>query len=143
LTFLVATQKLGTACIEAVKVGGQRRAHPYDGQIQKQLYAASEQVVERVEEVLAALHEGSRGTQACINAANTVSGIIGDLDTTILFATSGSLNHTSPNAPQRPLDANGHRDTIVKTAKALVEDTKALVTGAASNQVSEHLVTSS
>lgn len=49
-------------------------------------------MVERVQEVLAALHEGSRGTQACINAANTVSGIIGDLDTTIMFATAGSLN---------------------------------------------------
>lgn len=97
--------------------------------------------MERVEEVLAALHEGSRGTQACINAANTVSGIIGDLDTTILFATSGSLNQTSPKAPQRPMDANEHRDTIVKTAKALVEDTKALVTGAASNQVTWILTT--
>lgn len=73
----VATQKLGTACIEIVKTGGQRRAHPYDERIQKQLYAASEYVIERIEEVLATLHEGSRGTQACINAANTVSGIIG------------------------------------------------------------------
>lgn len=33
--------------------------------------------MERVREVLAALCEGSRGTQACINAAQTVSGIIG------------------------------------------------------------------
>lgn len=33
--------------------------------------------MERVREVLAALSEGSRGTQACINAAQTVSGIIG------------------------------------------------------------------
>lgn len=56
------------------------------------LSRGSQTVVERVQEVLAALHEGSRGTQACINAANTVSGIIGDLDTTIMFATAGSLN---------------------------------------------------
>lgn len=49
-------------------------------------------VVERIQEILATLHEGSKGTQACINAANTVSGIIGDLDTTIMFATAGSLN---------------------------------------------------
>lgn len=74
--------------------------------------------------MLAALQEGSRGTQACINAANTVSGIIGDLDTTIMFATSGSLN------PQRGApDFGNHRETILKTAKALVEDTKALVAG--------------
>jgi len=45
-----------------------------------------------VSNVLLALQVGSRGTQACINAASTVSGIIGDLDTTIMFATAGSLN---------------------------------------------------
>ncbi|KAK5981052.1 VBS domain-containing protein [Trichostrongylus colubriformis] len=90
---------------------------------------SSRVVVERVNAVLASLHEGSKGTQACINAANTVSGIIGDLDTTILFATSGSLNVAGE---QR--DFNEHRVTIIKTAKALVEDTKALVAGAASNQ---------
>ncbi|KAI6238292.1 BMA-TLN-1, isoform b [Aphelenchoides fujianensis] len=129
----VAVQKLGTACIGTVKIAGHRRAHPYDEQIHKQLYAAADTTVERVEEVLAALHEGSRGTQACINAANTVSGIIGDLDTTILFATSGSLNQTSPNQ-RTPADAAEHRNAITKTAQALMEDTKALVTGAASNQ---------
>ena len=42
--------------------------------------------------VLASLQAGSRGTQACINAASTVSGIIADLDTTIMFATAGTLN---------------------------------------------------
>lgn len=47
---------------------------------------------------------GSKGTQACINAANTVSGIIGDLDTTILFATSGSLNPAA-----HPGDFTTHR----------------------------------
>jgi talin len=46
----------------------------------------------QVSYVLAALQAGSRGTQACINAASTISGIIGDLDTTIMFATAGTLN---------------------------------------------------
>ena len=49
-------------------------------------------VLFQVSKVLAALQAGSRGTQACINAASTVSGIIGDLDTTIMFATAGTLN---------------------------------------------------
>lgn len=39
-----------------------------------------------------ALQAGSRGTQACIDAASTVSGIIGDLDTTIMFASAGTLS---------------------------------------------------
>jgi len=40
---------------------------------------------------MAAVQAGSRGTQACINAASTVSGIIADLDTTIMFAQAGTL----------------------------------------------------
>ncbi|WKX89798.1 hypothetical protein Q1695_009001 [Nippostrongylus brasiliensis] len=125
----VAVQKLGTSCIDTVKVAGQRRSHPTDQRTHRELVDNSRVVIERVNAVLASLHEGSKGTQACINAANTVSGIIGDLDTTILFATSGSLNVTGE---QR--DFNEHRVAIIKTAKALVEDTKALVAGAASNQ---------
>ena len=42
--------------------------------------------------MLSALNAASTGTHALENAANTVSGIIGDLDTTILFATAGTLN---------------------------------------------------
>ena len=78
---------------------------------------------------MAALQAGSRGTQACINAASTVSGIIGDLDTTILFATAGTLH--AENEDESFAD---HRENILKTAKALVEDTKTLVAGAASSQ---------
>ncbi|CAJ0563615.1 unnamed protein product, partial [Mesorhabditis spiculigera] len=109
----VSVQKLGMSCTERTK---------------KELHEHSQEVVERVQEVLAVLNMERKGTQACINAANTVSGIIGDLDTTILFATSGSLNATDT------LSFAQHRDQILKTAKALVEDTKALVAGAASNQ---------
>ena len=42
--------------------------------------------------VLSALNAANQGTHALENAANTVSGIIGDLDTTIMFASSGTLN---------------------------------------------------
>lgn len=46
----------------------------------------------QVAQLLQVLQDGARGTQACINAAHTVSGIIGDLDTTIMFASAGTLN---------------------------------------------------
>jgi talin len=78
----------------------------------------------QVSQVLAALQAGSRGTQACINAASTVSGIIGDLDTTIMFATAGTLHAENENE-----SFADHRENILKTAKALVEDTKTLVAG--------------
>lgn len=86
-------------------------------------------VLFQASQVLAALQASSRGTQACINAASTVSGIIGDLDTTILFATAGTLH--AENEDESFAD---HRENILKTAKALVEDTKTLVAGAASSQ---------
>ena len=42
--------------------------------------------------VLSALQAGNKGTQACITAASAVSGIIADLDTTIMFASAGTLH---------------------------------------------------
>lgn len=135
-----SVQKLGTTCIELVKHNNQRKRHPTDNRTQQQLGHISQNVQDRVREVLANLNEGSRGTQACINAAQTVSGVIGDLDTTIIFATSGTLN-TPFAVPESQIQANQqlhtfseHREAIIRTARALVEDTKALVSGAASNQ---------
>lgn len=46
----------------------------------------------QVSMVLSALQAGNKGTQACITAASSVSGIIADLDTTIMFASAGTLN---------------------------------------------------
>jgi hypothetical protein len=45
-----------------------------------------------------------------------------------MFATAGTLN------PENDETFDDHRDDILKTAKALVEDTKTLVAGAASSQ---------
>lgn len=47
---------------------------------------------QQVSHVLASLQAGNRGTQACITASSAVAGIIADLDTTIMFATAGTLN---------------------------------------------------
>merc|ERR1712106_951383 len=86
-------------------------------------------VGERCANVLSSLNAIARGTHALENAANTVSGILGDLDTTIMFATAGTLNADADDEVFAD-----HRENILKTAKALVEDTKTLVAGAASSQ---------
>ncbi|XP_071545978.1 talin-2 isoform X1 [Panulirus ornatus] len=124
-----SVHELGQACIELVKAGGSCQAAPRDTFCQRDLSESARQVKEKASHVLAALQAGSRGTQACINAASTVSGIIGDLDTTIMFATAGTLN-----AEKEGENFSDHRENILKTAKALVEDTKTLVAGAASSQ---------
>ncbi|XP_034178669.2 talin_middle and talin-RS domain-containing protein rhea isoform X1 [Osmia lignaria lignaria] len=122
-------QELGRACADIVRAAGTCQMSPGDAYAQREVAEQSKIVTEKVSQVLAALQAGSRGTQACINAASTVSGIIGDLDTTIMFATAGTLH--AENEGDTFAD---HRENILKTAKALVEDTKTLVAGAASSQ---------
>ncbi|CAG2187707.1 TLN [Mytilus edulis] len=119
---------LGKSCIELVQDSGNLQSNPGDTYAQRDLADHARSVNEKVAFVLASLQAGSRGTQACINAASTVSGIIADLDTTIMFATAGTLNREGEES------FTDHRENILKTAKALVEDTKTLVAGAASNQ---------
>lgn len=119
---------LGNACIDLIKAGGQCQIKS-DSMAQHDISERTRTVNEKVSQVLATLQSGSRGTQACINAASTVSGIIGDLDTTIMFATAGTLH-----AEDEHDTFADHRENILKTAKALVEDTKTLVAGAASSQ---------
>ncbi|XP_050033509.1 talin-2 isoform X1 [Dermacentor andersoni] len=122
-------QDLGKACISLTKSAGACQSSPGDIYTQRELAENARFVSEKVSHIMAALQAGSRGTQACINAASTVSGIIGDLDTTIMFATAGTL-HSEKEGDQFV----DHRENILKTAKALVEDTKTLVAGAASSQ---------
>lgn len=118
---------LGRSVGALIKAGGSG-CRPDDTMQQSEISRSARDVSDKVSHVLAALQAGSRGTQACINAASTVSGVIGDLDTTIMFATAGTLH----------ADGDGqfgdHRELILKTAKALVEDTKVLVAGAAGTQ---------
>lgn len=121
-------QALGLAIIDLIRAGGQCQINN-DSIAQNEVTDCSRVVNEKVSQVLATLQSGSRGTQACINAASTVSGIIGDLDTTIMFATAGTLR-----AEDEHDTFADHRENILKTAKALVEDTKTLVAGAASSQ---------
>uniref|UniRef100_T1K2Z5 I/LWEQ domain-containing protein n=2 Tax=Tetranychus urticae TaxID=32264 RepID=T1K2Z5_TETUR len=124
-----SVQELGSACIQLTKATGPVQDDPDDFRAQKDVTEQTRNVSEKASYVLAALQAGSRGTQACINAASVVSGIIGDLDTTIMFATAGTLNPEDPNDTFA-----AHRESILKCAKALVEDTKALFVGAASDQ---------
>ncbi|XP_075218972.1 talin_middle and talin-RS domain-containing protein rhea isoform X1 [Lycorma delicatula] len=124
-----SVQELGRACFNTVSAAGSVQASPADTLAHRDLSDSAHVLSVKVSQVLAALQAGSRGTQACINAASTVSGIIGDLDTTIMFATAGTLHAENENETFAD-----HRENILKTAKSLVEDTKTLVAGAASSQ---------
>ncbi|KAK6475232.1 talin-2-like isoform X1 [Huso huso] len=121
-------QELGHGCIFLVQKAGALQVTPTDSFTKRELIECARAVTEKVSMVLSALQAGNKGTQACITAASAVSGIIADLDTTIMFASSGTLNAENEES------FADHRENILKTAKALVEDTKMLVSGAASSQ---------
>ncbi|CAK1592968.1 unnamed protein product [Parnassius mnemosyne] len=120
--------ELGEAVSELVRAGGHCRLSAV-AHNQRAVADAARHVNEKVVAVLSALQAGSRGTQACIDAAATIATIIGDLDTTILFASAGTL-HSDKEGDT----FSNHRENILKTAKTLVEDTKTLVGGAAGTQ---------
>ncbi|KAM7406345.1 hypothetical protein PAMP_000727 [Pampus punctatissimus] len=121
-------QDLGHGCIFLVQKAGALQITPSDSFTKRELIDCARTVTEKVSLVLSALQAGNKGTQACITAASAVSGIIADLDTTIMFASAGTLNAENDES------FADHRENILKTAKALVEDTKMLVSGAASGQ---------
>ncbi|XP_053175686.1 talin-2a [Scomber japonicus] len=121
-------QELGHGCIFLVQKAGALHITPSDSITKRELIDCARAVTEKVSLVLSALQAGNKGTQACITAASAVSGIIADLDTTIMFASAGTLNAENEES------FADHRENILKTAKALVEDTKMLVSGAASGQ---------
>ncbi|XP_053720526.1 talin-2 isoform X2 [Synchiropus splendidus] len=121
-------QDLGHGCIYLVQKAGSLQITPSDSYTKRELIDCARTVTEKVSLVLSALQAGNKGTQACITAASAVSGIIADLDTTIMFASAGTLN------TEHEESFADHRENILKTAKALVEDTKMLVSGAASGQ---------
>uniref|UniRef100_A0AAY4DRI7 Talin 1 n=2 Tax=Denticeps clupeoides TaxID=299321 RepID=A0AAY4DRI7_9TELE len=120
--------ELGYSCTGLVSKAGALQCSPNDTITKKELIDSARKVSEKVSHVLAALQAGNRGTQACITAASAVSGIIADLDTTIMFATAGTLNRENAET------FADHRENILKTAKLLVEDTKKLVSGAGASQ---------
>ncbi|XP_041458339.1 talin-1-like isoform X4 [Lytechinus variegatus] len=124
-----SVQDLGNSCIGLIKEAGNVQGNPTDKISKKALSDKARDTCEKANFVMAALQAGSRGTQACIDAASTVSGIIGDLDTTIMFASAGTLS-AEPDIGS----FGDHRENILKTARALVEDTKTLVSGAADSQ---------
>ncbi|XP_064075627.1 talin-1 isoform X3 [Vanessa tameamea] len=124
----VSAVELGEAVSELVRAGGRCRLSAAPPQ-RRAVADAARAVNEKAVAVLSALQAGSRGTQACIDAAATIATILGDLDTTILFASAGTLQSDKEGDT-----FSNHRENILKTAKTLVEDTKTLVGGAAGSQ---------
>lgn len=62
-----------------------------------------------------ALKLGSKGTQACSEAISTILGIVGELETTAMFAAAGALYPDAAGAGGRSFAE--HRVKILEEAK--------------------------
>ncbi|ESN92443.1 hypothetical protein HELRODRAFT_115799 [Helobdella robusta] len=124
----VTIQQLGKHCIGLVQNAGSLQCNPNDSFAKKELGSQAKKVIEDATDIMTILQSSARGTQACITAISTMNGIMADLDTTIMFASAGTLSAESADS------FSNYREGILKMAKELVEDTKTLVSGAALNQ---------
>lgn len=121
--------ELGQACFGLVKAAGIVHGSPNDNLRKKELIDNARTACDKANQAISALRAGAKGTQACIDAGVTVSSIISDLDTTMTFASVGSI-------VSEPTDESfaDHRESIREEAKNLVENTKALTTAAVGDQ---------
>eukprot|EP00123_Amoebidium_parasiticum_P019071 comp24336_c0_seq6/m.46161 comp24336_c0_seq6/g.46161 ORF comp24336_c0_seq6/g.46161 comp24336_c0_seq6/m.46161 type:complete len:710 (-) comp24336_c0_seq6:415-2544(-) len=126
---LGATRQLGSSTVGLVGVCKQLQANPEDFDARKQVSACSQQVSADVAKLFGALQQGAKGIRACENAVQALEGLVGDLNTTAMFASAGSLTK------ENPADTfNGHKDELSAHAKDLVETTKGLVASASGSQ---------
>ncbi len=124
-----STQELGKCSVALVQAAGGLQRAPEDRTLRSDLDEQVAAVGNRLLGLLHALHQSAKGTQACIGADAAVSAIVADLNTVTMFATAGTLR------PDSDTDTFGnHRESVLRTAKTLVEDTKALVAGSNSDQ---------
>ena len=77
-------------------------------------------VLSQISYVVMALKSGSRGTQACSEAISTIMGIVGDLETTAMFAAAGALYADAAGAGAGKSFAE-HREKILKEAKVCLD----------------------
>lgn len=87
----IEVRDLGKSCIDFVKNAWKVQCDINDPSISCLLHKNIRSVKEKVSFVLKALQSGSGDIQTCIKAKIAVSGIIADLDTTLMFANIGSL----------------------------------------------------
>jgi len=126
------TQELVKSTMTLVHTAGQLQNTSSDRTLRSELNEQAETVAARLLAVLHSFHMSARGTQTCIHADASVSGIVADLNTVIMFATAGTLKSDIDQ------DSFGnHREAILRTAKTLVEDTKALVSTSGCGQVNQ------
>jgi talin len=128
--FIIFYQLLKKALVDLISLAGRLQNNSTDKTLRKDLLDQIELVNKRIHYLLHSFQTSAKGTQACINADNSVLGIIADLNTVIMFATAGTLKSDSDSD-----SFSNHRESVLRTAKTLVEDTKSLVSAAGSGNI--------
>lgn len=83
---------LGECTVSLVQASADVKANPEDVAARKDLSDNAKYILEKVAQVLSSLQAGAMGAQACNEAIATIAGIVGDLETTAMFAAAGALS---------------------------------------------------
>lgn len=125
-----AVRELGLACGHLVEHAGMLHRRPEDVNSKQEFTQQARSVVRQVNTVMQQLQQGSRGTQACINASNAVEDTLTDLETTLMFASAGSL------ASEEDASFSQQQPVICDSAQSLIERTKTLLAASTKSQIS-------
>lgn len=133
----ICTQELGKACIDLIHLAGrvqqEQDSSQLDKILRKELLDHIDIVQKLSQNLLHSFKTSAKGTQACISANSSVNGIIADLNTVIMFATAGTLKAETDSD-----SFSNHRESVLRSAKTLVEDTKSLVSASGTTVIDQN-----
>jgi talin len=136
-------QDLGKSCIDLIHLTGQYQNENNGNEVDNsELLNQCRLVDSHAQELLNSFNHPSgasgensnAGAQACANAESAITGILADLSTVCMFATSGTLKS---DADSEDDSFGNHREAVLRSAKTLVEDTKALVSASGAQQIDQ------
>jgi talin len=130
-SLLKAAQELGEVLVQLVKDGAAVQGAPKDKELYRDLNSQVKLVSENISRVLVSIKQGAVGTEACIQAVNIIQALVNDLETSAMFASTGSFN--AEDYGQKISSTQGCQQLLL-IGKELVNDTKSLVSSAGGSQ---------
>ncbi|KCV69929.1 hypothetical protein H696_03395 [Fonticula alba] len=135
-SILDAVRLLGGSMIRLLDSSKLVAANPNDMQARSKAGTSSREATTNVSRLVAAVKTGSKGVQACEHALFVIDDILADLDTTLMFASSGTLD---PIGQSQPF---GHyKEPIAGVTRELAGNVKALLESI--SQTQDHLAEAS
>eukprot|EP00092_Neocalanus_flemingeri_P085334 GFUD01107374.1.p1 GENE.GFUD01107374.1~~GFUD01107374.1.p1 ORF type:complete len:1009 (+),score=319.61 GFUD01107374.1:263-3028(+) len=122
-------ENLGQSIMKLIEYTRDHKMDPDSASIVMDVGKNAQYVGENCVKVLTALNAASKRAQVLDNVSSELSGLASDLETTIMFASAGTMNPETEGE-----SFADHRENILKSAQVLVKDIKDILTGTTSSK---------